>query len=221
MGHIQKLVRMQSFYAKYVRIFRLGHYCGYQNTGRYLYESATNSNNIISVGSYQDCGLSYVNLFSTSSESQAEELDVNLFEKVCEETLESLTEFFEELIESKEALKNADVTYSGGVLTINLGNNLGTYVINRQSPNKQIWLSSPTSGPKRYDYVLNGQYWVYKHDMVPLHKLLQSEFSVILGEKIDFFKMFTFKTLIGCIAVYAPEAFNTYLQYFGARTLFL
>ena len=30
-----------------------------------------------------------------------------------------------------------------GVLTINVGGELGTYVINKQSPNKQIWLSSP------------------------------------------------------------------------------
>ncbi len=30
----------------------------------------------------------------------------------------------------------------------------GTYVFNKQPPNKQIWLSSPISGPKRYDYVL-------------------------------------------------------------------
>ena len=29
--------------------------------------------------------------------------------------------------------------------------NVGTYVINKQTPNKQIWLSSPISGPKRYD----------------------------------------------------------------------
>lgn len=29
-----------------------------------------------------------------------------------------------------------------GVLTLNLGSN-GTYVINKQPPNKQIWLSSP------------------------------------------------------------------------------
>lgn len=29
----------------------------------------------------------------------------------------------------------------------------GTYVLNKQPANKQIWLSSPVSGPKRYDYV--------------------------------------------------------------------
>ena len=35
-----------------------------------------------------------------------------------------------------------------GVLTLNLGSH-GTYVINKQAPNKQIWVSSPVSGPVR------------------------------------------------------------------------
>lgn len=30
------------------------------------------------------------------------------------------------------------------MLTIKLGGDLGTYVINKQTPNKQIWLSSPS-----------------------------------------------------------------------------
>ena len=29
------------------------------------------------------------------------------------------------------------------MLTVKLGGDLGTYVINKQTPNKQIWLSSP------------------------------------------------------------------------------
>lgn len=39
-----------------------------------------------------------------------------------------------------------------GVLEVSLPPS-GTYVINKQPPNKQIWLSSPVSGPKRYDFV--------------------------------------------------------------------
>ncbi|KAL8636792.1 MAG: hypothetical protein Q9228_005856 [Teloschistes exilis] len=40
-----------------------------------------------------------------------------------------------------------------GVLTLAFPP-IGTYVLNKQPPNKQIWLSSPKSGPKRYDYVV-------------------------------------------------------------------
>lgn len=76
--------------------------------------------------------------------------------------------------------------FQDGVLTVFLGPSYGTYVINRQTPNKQIWLSSPTSGPKRYDLILkNGGYWIYKHDGVTLHKLLQDEISKIVSE-VDF-----------------------------------
>lgn len=65
-----------------------------------------------------------------------------------------------------------------------LGGALGTYVINRQTPNRQIWLSSPTSGPKRYDYI-DGK-WIYKHDGVSLHQLLQTELEKIISVRVDF-----------------------------------
>jgi len=54
-----------------------------------------------------------------------------------------------------EALENnvdgLDISLAMGVLTIKLGDE-GTYVINKQTPNRQIWWSSPLSGPKRYEY---------------------------------------------------------------------
>ena len=58
----------------------------------------------------------------------------------------------------------------------------GTYVINKQTPNRQIWLSSPTSGPKRYDYA-DGQ-WIYSHDKTSLDYLLTNEFSTILNRPV-------------------------------------
>lgn len=73
--------------------------------------------------------------------------------------------------------------FQNGVLTINLVNH-GTYVINRQTPNKQIWLSSPISGPKRYDYVVDGDFWWYKHENCTLHELLKSELTELFKETI-------------------------------------
>lgn len=73
-----------------------------------------------------------------------------------------------------------------GVLTVVFGEPYGTYVINRQTPNKQIWLSSPTSGPKRYDFI-NGQ-WIYKHDGKTLHELLNNEISSIVRNQACFDK---------------------------------
>ncbi|XP_044010107.1 frataxin homolog, mitochondrial [Aphidius gifuensis] len=84
------------------------------------------------------------------------------FIKIADKTLDLLTEYFDELVEAAVHLDEADVSCQDGVLTVKLGTNYGTYVVNRQTPNKQIWLSSPTSGPKRYDFI-NGM-WIYKHD---------------------------------------------------------
>ncbi|XP_017769024.1 PREDICTED: frataxin, mitochondrial [Nicrophorus vespilloides] len=113
------------------------------------------------------------------------EVDPNTFEKACEETLESLTDYFEEIVEQSN-LNDADVSYSSGVLTVNLGREHGIYVINRQSPNKQIWLSSPVSGPKRFDLIAEDDYWVYKHSGETLHQLLQMEMSKVFANGVDF-----------------------------------
>jgi frataxin len=43
-----------------------------------------------------------------------------------------------------------DIAYSQGVLNIKLGG-AGTWVINKQTPNRQLWWSSPMSGPQRYE----------------------------------------------------------------------
>jgi frataxin len=68
----------------------------------------------------------------------------------------------------------------------------GTYVLNKQPPNKQIWLSSPVSGPKRYDWVVIGEGlnqkegggvgdWIYLRDGTSLTDLLRKE----LGIEVD------------------------------------
>ncbi|XP_043273797.1 frataxin homolog, mitochondrial [Venturia canescens] len=112
------------------------------------------------------------------------ELDSLQFDKISEETLESLTEYFDELVEKAEHLKEADVSYGDGVLTIKFGKDFGTYVINRQTPNRQIWLSSPKSGPKRYDFIAGK--WIYKHDGRSIHELLDDEIPKIVKSQTNF-----------------------------------
>ncbi|XP_055713489.1 frataxin homolog, mitochondrial [Phlebotomus papatasi] len=128
-----------------------------------------------------------------SSEIGAALIDLVTYETVCSDTLEGLCEYFEILVEGTPHLKTGDVMYSDGVLTVKLGGKYGTYVINRQSPNRQIWLSSPTSGPKRYDFIpgegsSEGK-WVYKHDGRSLHELLQEEIKAIVQKDVDFFSL--------------------------------
>ncbi|CAL1674728.1 unnamed protein product [Lasius platythorax] len=125
--------------------------------------------------------------FSSDTEYSTEyALSSVQYERICDETLDSLTECFEELIEAAAHLSDADVSYGDGVLTVIFGEPYGTYVINRQTPNKQIWLSSPKSGPKRYDFI-NGR-WIYKHDGKTLHELLNSEIPAIVRNQACFDK---------------------------------
>lgn len=105
------------------------------------------------------------------------------YEKLADETLNMLADYFEDLGDESFTGSEYDVVFSSGVLTIMLGGDHGTYVINKQTPNKQIWLSSPTSGPKRYDWT--GQCWVYSHDGVSLHQLLSKELSSIYKSNMD------------------------------------
>ncbi|KAH1466717.1 hypothetical protein KXX58_004890 [Aspergillus fumigatus] len=86
---------------------------------------------------------------------------------------------------------------NAGVMNISVPG-VGTYVLNKQPPNKQIWLSSPISGPKRYDWVLegdqmhekqdtrpfgNGQ-WIYLRDGSNLTDLLNAELSLNIAKDV-------------------------------------
>ncbi|XP_030049704.1 frataxin, mitochondrial isoform X1 [Microcaecilia unicolor] len=122
-------------------------------------------------------------LRKAGSLSNGSSLDENTYERLAEETLDSLAEFFEDLADQPYMPDDYDVAFGNGVLTVKLGRELGTYVINKQTPNKQIWLSSPTSGPKRYDWT--GSNWVYSHDGVSLHGLLEKELSAALKNTLN------------------------------------
>ncbi|CDS35538.1 expressed protein [Echinococcus multilocularis] len=110
------------------------------------------------------------------------------FKQLSEHVLEYLTNAFEDLSDNFDLGSEYDVSYSDGVLTIKFGSRHGTYVLNKQTPNKQIWLSSPKSGPKRYDYNPSNGSWIYRHDQSDLFQLLSSEISEILQANIAFKK---------------------------------
>ncbi|XP_039317470.1 frataxin, mitochondrial isoform X3 [Saimiri boliviensis] len=124
-----------------------------------------------------------MNLRKTGTLGHPGSLDETTYERLAEETLDSLAEFFEDLADKPYTFEDYDVSFGSGVLTVKLGGDLGTYVINKQTPNKQIWLSSPSSGPKRYDWT--GKNWVYSHDGVSLHELLAAELTKALKTKLD------------------------------------
>ncbi|KAF2865380.1 hypothetical protein BDV95DRAFT_612765 [Massariosphaeria phaeospora] len=103
--------------------------------------------------------------------------------------------YLEELVNKLEAAQekrpDLDVEYSAGVLQISAGS-VGEYVINKQPNNKQIWLSSPISGPFRFDWVVVGESmhqkegagvgdWIYLRDSTSLSDIIRKELGVELS----------------------------------------
>ncbi|KAI1196508.1 mitochondrial chaperone Frataxin [Nemania serpens] len=107
------------------------------------------------------------------------------FHELADVYIENLLVQYEKMQDSRTDI---DVEYSSGVMNLTI-NDIGTYIINKQPPNKQIWLSSPTSGPKRYDWVVisEGQDqkqdtaagdWIYLRDGSSLSELLRDETGI-------------------------------------------
>ena len=44
-----------------------------------------------------------------------------------------------------------EINFASGVLTIDMKDGRA-FVLNKQAPNMQVWLSSPISGPQRFEY---------------------------------------------------------------------
>lgn len=67
-----------------------------------------------------------------------------------------------------------ELTVESGVLTLSLPPH-GTWVINKQTPNKQLWWSSPLSGPKRFEYDEKYKSWYSTKDGLSLGSQLVQE----------------------------------------------
>ncbi|KAH8100554.1 Frataxin [Cristinia sonorae] len=111
------------------------------------------------------------------------DLSTNDYHKYADWTMDQLVDTLEVLLDGI-GNPHYELEYNSGVLTLNL-HDKGTYVINKQPPNKQIWLSSPVSGPKRYDYIPEQDDWVYSRESQSLGDLLNEELSSALGKEID------------------------------------
>lgn len=99
------------------------------------------SNSIRSNGNNNDASLAIM------SESE--------YHDIADETLHELMEMLGPLEEAEAEALDADISLSQGVLNIHLQNNQQqrmSWVINKQTPNRQLWWSSPISGPRRYEW---------------------------------------------------------------------
>ncbi|GAM23631.1 hypothetical protein SAMD00019534_068060 [Acytostelium subglobosum LB1] len=119
--------------------------------------------------------------YSSSIET---DFPLHTFHHAVDEELELFTDRLESMFQTLDDIDGIDIETSDGVLTLKLGS-LGTYVINKQTPNRQIWWSSPVSGPKRFDYDMSEKRWVDNLDGTPLRQLLQSEITQLCKYSID------------------------------------
>lgn len=98
--------------------------------------------------------------------------------------MKEMQEKFEEL--EVLDLPGFEINEKDGVCELKLGD-LGTYVINKQAPNKQIWWSSPLSGPKRYNYDVKTKAWRNSRDGHFMYDLLNQEITSLIKQEFDMY----------------------------------
>ena len=135
---------------------------------------------------------------SSTPTYRAGELSMVDYHRMIDHSLDTLTSQLEELMETQDidALEEKapqgseegewDVEYATGVINVRLGS-YGTYVINKQPPTQQLWLSSPTSGPKRFDYDTDKVVWFTYRDgeLFLFHELLSRELSAVFDTPLS------------------------------------
>ena len=81
------------------------------------------------------------------------------FHNVADSTLETIQDTLDYYFEDNPSFDTPDINYASGVLTVSLSK--GTWVLNKQTPNRQIWWSSPITGPRRYEYNKEEKKWTW------------------------------------------------------------
>jgi len=103
------------------------------------------------------------------------------FHAVADATLEQLEAALTAANLEEVGGRAYDLAVSQGVLTLQLGA-AGTYVINKQAPNRQLWWSSPVSGPRRY--ALQAGRWANTRDGHDLVAALAAELQALTGQPL-------------------------------------
>ena len=101
------------------------------------------------------------------------------FETMAEKTIESL---FEAIM--RELGDTAEVDLEGGILNVELEDGR-VFIINKHSPNRQIWLSSPLSGAHHFSFDEDAGVWASTRDSGQLLSLLEGELATIKGGAVN------------------------------------
>lgn len=127
--------------------------------------------------------------------------DGKFYSKLASGVLEGIVERIE--AEDIDYQFDNEIEYSSDVLKFKTPR--GTWVLNKHNVTKQIWLSSPISGPSKYNYHppnfvwerdhnkvwgegegLGGVWLCERNDTTKLSDLLQTEWSQVFGMDVKF-----------------------------------
>ena len=106
--------------------------------------------------------------------------DGEIFENIAEKTLNMLLDRID------DALGDAfDVDLNGGILIIEL-ENTAQYIINKNAPNYEIWMSSPLSGASHYYLDEDLETWVDTRNGDKFFEKLSQELSQCAEKSFTF-----------------------------------
>ena len=105
------------------------------------------------------------------------------FQEVADRTLAHAHDIIDKWLDDN-SLEDCDIAYDMGVITLSLGAK-GTFILNKQSPTRQIWLSSPVSGPSHYYLCRKTQTWRDTRNGSDLFRTLENELCQLNGFEID------------------------------------
>ncbi len=74
-----------------------------------------------------------------------------------------------------------EVDLDGGILSIELASG-GQYIINKQAPNRELWMSSPVSGAKHFYFDEETENWVGTRSDGIFFDILSDELTQISGQ---------------------------------------
>jgi frataxin len=106
--------------------------------------------------------------------------DDEVFEIIADKTLNILLDRIDDILGEE-----FDVDLNGGILNIELQN--GTqYVINKNAPNYEIWMSSPLSGASHYYLEDDLETWIDTRSGHKFYDKLSQELSQSAGKSFFF-----------------------------------
>ena len=101
------------------------------------------------------------------------------FKEQCADTLYSLGDYFSAKYDKKGDDFNLDVTDD----YLSMGYNGHQFLVSRQMPGHQIWISSPRSGSLKFDWDSDLKNWFdHKESSLDIKTCLDTETNLVFGE---------------------------------------